>query len=58
MEFRGIEKLQGVKNQNIWKFTVRNLLHGAEDAYEQSDQFLITKFWDIDFKKSGQNKQC
>lgn len=34
MEFHGIEKLQGAKNWNIWKFAVKNLLRGTEGAYE------------------------
>lgn len=36
MEFHGIEKLRGAENWNTWKFTIRNLLRGTEDAYEVS----------------------
>lgn len=32
--FHGIEKLSGVENWCTWKFAVRNLLLGTENAYE------------------------
>lgn len=34
MEYQKIERLRGAENWNIWKFAVRNLLRGAEGAYE------------------------
>lgn len=34
MEFQGIEKLRGAENWNLWKFVIRNLLRGTENAYE------------------------
>lgn len=34
MEYQGIEKLRGAENWNIWKFAVRNLLCGTENANE------------------------
>jgi len=34
MEYHGIEKLRGSENWNVWKFAVKNLLRGTEDAYE------------------------
>lgn len=39
MEYHGIEKLRGIENWNVWKFTlecVKNLLRATEDAYEVS----------------------
>lgn len=34
MQYQGIEKLRGTKNWNVWKFIVKNLLRGTENAYE------------------------
>lgn len=34
IEYLGIEKLWGADNWNVWKFAVRNLLRGSENAYE------------------------
>lgn len=34
MELHGIEKLRSAENWNIWKFAMKNLLHGTEGAYE------------------------
>ncbi|KMQ87259.1 integrase core domain protein [Lasius niger] len=34
MEYHGIEKLRGADNWNVWKFVVKNLLRGTENAHE------------------------
>lgn len=34
MEYQGIEKLRGADNWNVWKFVVKNILRGTENAYE------------------------
>lgn len=34
MEYQGIEKLRGAENWNVWKFVVKNLLRGTENAHE------------------------
>lgn len=34
MEYQGIKKLRGADNWNVWKFVVKNLLRGTENAHE------------------------
>ena len=64
MDVHGIEKLRGSENWNLWKFTIRNVLRGTENAYEVCTNILprpvqpaegatadVRKQFDVDFSK-------